>query len=384
MPEAYDQNYEDELFARLAPKIESAVNQSFAGRGANFGAQKAMLADRLSKLRTEIALNSAEKRFAQAEQVRQEGVRATETEKARQARAGELAANANEREMTRQQTRTRDERALLETRADQDKQRRYENFVKTGVDKHQEFQDLVPGKQTGGIVDTTTGDQVDALTGQPLTTAGLSEEEKKKKKIAPYTAGTGTEPALTKSGFILNPGFAASSYQKPPDYGPTSTPTGGGTGGERSGRGTDSGGRNYHYENGRPVYDDDGKPVESESTGKDFFQGSGDINKDTPNEFQKIINDVVDTGKQIFVDPFKDWNPGGWFAPSSKGAPSVNAQGFMASPELSKPAAERYPLNPVSSPSAIPKNTFGGGQPDEDPYGLTPSGFMKRPLLARR
>ena len=91
MPEAYDQNYEDELFARLAPKIEATVAQSFQGRGANFGAEKAMKADRLAKLRTEIALASAEKRFEQAEKIRGEGVLAAREEKARQTRAGELA-----------------------------------------------------------------------------------------------------------------------------------------------------------------------------------------------------------------------------------------------------------------------------------------------------
>ena len=88
--EAFGQRYEDELFARLAPKVESAVRQLFpATRGARFGAMQSILAKRLAALKTEIALDSAKKKYERDEQIRREEVADRRTREARAATQGE-------------------------------------------------------------------------------------------------------------------------------------------------------------------------------------------------------------------------------------------------------------------------------------------------------
>lgn len=65
--------YEKTLFESLAPQVEAEIRKMFpATRGANFGAMQSILAGRLAKLRTEIALHAATQRTSQAERLRQE------------------------------------------------------------------------------------------------------------------------------------------------------------------------------------------------------------------------------------------------------------------------------------------------------------------------
>jgi hypothetical protein len=71
----YGQDYQEQLFAKLSPQVEAMVARLFPhSRGARFGAQGSILAQRLAALRTEIALDSAKRSADHRERLRREEV----------------------------------------------------------------------------------------------------------------------------------------------------------------------------------------------------------------------------------------------------------------------------------------------------------------------
>lgn len=111
---AYDQAYRDAQYERLKGKIEEQVGAMFAGRGADFGAHKAILADRMAKLRTEIDLNADDK-LASLDETRRQETAAIDEQKRRESRQDTLTAQkeASDRSMYQEEV-SRTERASRE------------------------------------------------------------------------------------------------------------------------------------------------------------------------------------------------------------------------------------------------------------------------------
>lgn len=313
----YTPEWEKEKFEELAPQVIERINRAFEGRGASFGAEKAHIQNALSKLRGEISSRAEEYRAKIAEQIRQEGVQreerirqegvsSTENEKNRQSRAQELATSRsvaeNERISAQQRALQNYERQLMEGRVSEAEKRGFEHYKETGKDIGGEYQSKYPGyagERGGRIVDTQS---VDDKTGLPF-----KDEEDERRAAFP---GEGIPSLRIGSGFILpqKQGLTASAPTSPTSFNPSNPPPT----------------KQDFYE---PLKIDNGgfeqpgqnkpRPPWQPEPPKDYWQTSGDITKDTPNEFEKVGRDVRDTFLQL-KDLGESIGEGLGFAPKQK------------------------------------------------------------------
>lgn len=119
--EAFDDEWKKQQFEKLAPEVEAAVNRAFpANRGAKFGAQGAILAGRLAKLRTEIDMDAAKQKATITERIRQEGVSKQNEQERFQRQSGERARQESLALNERARARSQYEQDYARSKADQE------------------------------------------------------------------------------------------------------------------------------------------------------------------------------------------------------------------------------------------------------------------------
>lgn len=284
MPDAYDQSYIDRRFAELSPDVIRRIRRQFslAARGAKFGAGQHIEDQLLGKLRSEIEADASAK-----------------NEVAAKAQAARDEAAADQQSKIQQTQATEDRRRLQEQQAWNDYITQ-QNLARFQGEQDRKRESDIVGEEYGKALHERSksplGAEIRAEYGVPTTEEKYSElvsddEERRKRRLAQGGGMPSTFNIPVSTPAVALPSLRSStSFSSTPSYRGFVDPRTGRPETPPNGNGTTT------TNNKNPNNNGDRK---SDDTGKDFEQVSGDINRETPNEFKKFFQDTGDTVTQI-------------------------------------------------------------------------------------